>query len=114
MLKDIKTVSVIGIGNLGKQIAEWSALYGYNVNIYDVNSDGLIDYLKDVSEKLKENDGNGEIRLFNSIAEAVKDADLVIEAVPEKLELKKIVFKEIDKEAPSQQAQRKTLKSPFL
>ncbi|MHA1374043.1 MAG: 3-hydroxyacyl-CoA dehydrogenase family protein [Promethearchaeota archaeon] len=102
MLKDIKTVSVIGIGNLGKQIAEWSALYGYNVNIYDVNSDGLIDYLKDVSEKLKENDGNGEIRLFNSIAEAVKDADLVIEAVPEKLELKKIVFKEIDKEAPSQ------------
>ncbi len=98
----IKTVTVIGIGNLGKQIAEWSALYGYNVNIYDVNSDGLIDYLNDVSEKLKENDDNGEIRLFNSIAEAVKDADLVIEAVPEKLELKKIVFKEIDKEAPSQ------------
>ena len=102
MLKNIKTVAVIGIGNLGKQIAEWSALYSYNVNIYDVNSDGLIDYLNEVSEKLKVSDGNGEIRLFNSIAEAVKDADLVIEAVPEKLELKKIVFNEIDKEAPSQ------------
>jgi len=101
MLEKISTVTIIGIGNLGKQIAEWSALHGYNVNIYDINSEGLIKFFDDISKKLKIGGANGEIRQFNSISEAVKDADLVIEAVPEKLELKKQVFKDIDKHAPS-------------
>ena len=101
MLEKISTVTIIGIGNLGKQIAEWSALHGYNVNIYDINSEGLIKFFDDISKKLKIGGANGEIRQFNSISEAVKDADLVIEAVPEMLELKKQVFKDIDKHAPS-------------
>lgn len=101
MVKDTKTVAIIGIGNLGKQIAEWSAAHGYDVNIFDINSEGLIKFFDDISKKLKIGGANGEIRQFNSISGAVKDADIVIEAVPEKLELKKQVFKDIDKHAPS-------------
>ena len=100
MLKDIKIVAIIGIGNLGKQIAEWSATHGYDVNMYDINSEGLMKYFDDISHKLKIGGVYGKIRRFKSISEAVNDADLVIEAVPEKLEFKKQVFKEIDKHAP--------------
>jgi len=101
MLKNITNVTVIGIGNLGKQIAEWSALHGYNVKMYDINSADLKKFFIAVSQKLKSREGTGEIQQFDSISEAVKGTDLVIEAVPEKLDLKKQVFKIIDEHAPS-------------
>lgn len=100
MLDEIDIIAIIGIGNLGKQIAEWSALYGYKVHIYDVNPKGLTDFVKIISEKLKNSESGGEIKLFQSLSEAVNKADLVIEAIPEKLEIKKVIFSEIDKEAP--------------
>jgi 3-hydroxybutyryl-CoA dehydrogenase len=101
MLKDIKIVAIIGIGNLGKQIAEWSATHGYDVNIFDINSEELMKFYDDISHKLKIGASNGKIRRFNSISETVQDADLIIEAVPEKLELKKQVFNDLDKHAPA-------------
>jgi 3-hydroxybutyryl-CoA dehydrogenase len=100
MSKEIKTVSVIGIGFLGGIITETTALYDYNVRIYDINPEGIEKKAKSLTRKKKRKNIFGEVTAHDSIAEAVADADLIIEAVPEKLELKKKVFSEIDKAAP--------------
>jgi len=102
MTKKIKNVSIIGIGNLGKQIAEWSALYGYQVTIFDVKSAGLQEFIDNTRKKIQQNDIQGNIYLKETLNEAVREADLIIEAIPEKLELKKSVFSQIDNAAPVQ------------
>ncbi|MFX1357158.1 MAG: 3-hydroxyacyl-CoA dehydrogenase family protein [Promethearchaeota archaeon] len=101
MSNEIKNVSIIGIGNLGKQIAEWSALYNYKVSIFDTNQEGIKEYIDEALKKVKEKNAVGEIINYNSIKEVVRNADLIIEAVPEKLELKKEIFSQIDNAAPS-------------
>jgi 3-hydroxybutyryl-CoA dehydrogenase len=85
---------------LGKQISEWSAMHGYNVNIYDVNPRGLVEFVDEVSCKIRSKKSTGEIHLFNSLSKTVEKADLIIEAVPENLELKRNIFSEIDRNAP--------------
>jgi len=101
MSKEITKISIVGVGNLGKQIAEWSALYNYNVSIFDTNQEGIKEYIDEALKKVKEKNAVGEIINYNSIKEAVRNADLIIEAVPEKLELKKEIFSQIDDSAPS-------------
>ena len=100
MDKDIKNISIIGAGFLGKQIAEKSALQDYTIHIYDIKSEGLEKFVKTLEKKKKRKGVFGKVQLYNSISDAVKDADLIIEAVPEKLDLKKEVFSQIDKAAP--------------
>lgn len=85
---------------MGRQIIEKSALFGYNIFIFDVSSEGLEDFINDVKKKIDEKQIKIEIKSYNSIPEAVKNADLIIEAVPEKLELKREIFPIIDKSAP--------------
>ncbi|TFG28265.1 MAG: hypothetical protein EU532_05730 [Promethearchaeota archaeon] len=100
MAKEIKTVSVIGAGFLGRQIAEKTALHDYTVRIYDVGYQGYDKFVRGLERKAKRKNPDIEITSHDTIADAVKDTDLIIEAVPEKLELKKEVFSEIDKAAP--------------
>ena len=75
-------------------------MHGYNVSIYDVNPKGLVEFVEEVSYKIRSKKFIGEIHLFNSLSNAVEKADLIIEAVPENLELKRTVFSEIDRNAP--------------
>jgi 3-hydroxybutyryl-CoA dehydrogenase len=96
----IKNISVIGIGNLGRQIAIWAASYNYRVHVYDNDPRSMPRFLDDAQRLLKEKGAGGEVIPHDSLSEAVQDADLVIEAVPEKLELKKQVFQQIDESAP--------------
>ncbi len=100
MENKIKNISIIGFGNLGKQIAERAALYDYQVTIYDIDQKGIKEFVDDARLRIKERGSKGDIFIKTSFNEAVKNADLIIEAVPEKLELKKTVFSQIDKEAP--------------
>ncbi|MFX1566926.1 MAG: 3-hydroxyacyl-CoA dehydrogenase family protein [Promethearchaeota archaeon] len=100
MGNQINNVSIIGAGYMGRQIIEKSALFGYNIFIFDVSSEGLEDFINDVKKKIDEKQIKIEIKSYNSIPEAVKNADLIIEAVPEKLELKREIFPIIDKSAP--------------
>jgi 3-hydroxybutyryl-CoA dehydrogenase len=112
MSSDIRTVSVVGAGFLGSQIAAWSLVHGYVVHIQDINSEalkkaqGIIEQTIELYHTQDASTGNSEEemgRMFyhESLAEAVKDADLIIEAVPENLAIKKEVFIQIDRAAPS-------------
>jgi len=100
MGESFTSVSVIGAGYMGHQIIEKSALYGYNINIFDVSSEGLEEFVSEVKSKVDEKKIKVVIKIFPNISEAVKNTDLIIEAVPEKIELKREIFSQIDKSAP--------------
>ncbi|KON30332.1 hypothetical protein AC480_01315 [miscellaneous Crenarchaeota group archaeon SMTZ1-55] len=97
----ITTVSVIGVGTLGKQIAERAALCNYEVHVFDVNPRGLREFVQNVQQKVRAHGSTGELTIHDTLADAVSTADLIVEAVPEKLELKRAVFAQIDQAAPS-------------
>ncbi len=92
MSNKIKNIAIIGAGTMGQRIALKAISCNYNVRLYDINYEALMKFTN--SQK------NQEIKACNSITEAVLDSDLIIEAVPEKLELKLKIFKEVDKNAP--------------
>ncbi|MCL4343600.1 MAG: 3-hydroxyacyl-CoA dehydrogenase/enoyl-CoA hydratase family protein [Thaumarchaeota archaeon] len=92
---------------MGHGIAELFAMSGYSVNLIDVSQDALQKALQGIRESLErfvkrgtmtEDSAQGivsGIRTFTKISEGVSEADLIIEAVPEKLEIKDAVFREI-------------------
>ena len=100
MSSEIKIVSVIGAGYMGKQIIDKSAENGYKVRIYDVRSEGLDNFIRKIEEKKKSKEMYEEVTFHDTLSDAVKDADLIIEAIPEKLELKREIFSKLDKLAP--------------
>jgi enoyl-CoA hydratase/3-hydroxyacyl-CoA dehydrogenase len=112
-IDDIKTVAMIGAGDMGHGIAEVALLAGYNVNLYDIKDEfvdrgkeRIFSSLDKLVEKKKvpaEHDKAIREQLLKTttdLGEAVSNADLVIEAIPELMDLKKKVFAEIDKAAP--------------
>jgi 3-hydroxybutyryl-CoA dehydrogenase len=108
MKPKIRKVAVIGTGTLGSQIAIHSAYHGYDVATYDADPKSLEKVLKMIQVRiansnrkpvipLKEIQRQAKrIKMGATIGEAVREADLVIEAVPEDLMLKRRIFKEID------------------
>ncbi|MFX1317459.1 MAG: 3-hydroxyacyl-CoA dehydrogenase family protein [Promethearchaeota archaeon] len=97
MTRDINTITVIGAGYMGKQIIKKATLWGYHVHAYDVNFKDLNEFGKELK---KTQDIKGEIYTHSNLHEAVENTDLIIEAIPEKLELKRETFSQIDKVAP--------------
>ncbi|MEM4521320.1 MAG: 3-hydroxyacyl-CoA dehydrogenase NAD-binding domain-containing protein, partial [Candidatus Bathyarchaeia archaeon] len=108
---EIKKVAVVGAGVMGSAIAEVVASYGFTVKLEDISEDILRRALERIREGLKSSYERGylkenidavmsRITTTINLEEAVKDVDLVIEAIPENLDLKKKVFSEIDKYAP--------------
>jgi len=104
MLDDIKKVAIIGAGFTGRQIAARTALFDYEVSLYDINKNVLEEvegFLTKFFRPKNKRDKYDNLNLKNSLNLALVNADLVIEAVPEDLELKKQVFSKIDDLAPS-------------
>ncbi|WP_025155808.1 3-hydroxyacyl-CoA dehydrogenase [Leifsonia aquatica] len=113
-MTDITSVTVLGTGVLGSQIAFQTAFHGFAVTAYDINADAL-DTARERFEGLaalyeKEVAGAadgaaqqalGRIRYSDDLAQAVKDADLVIEAVPESLDLKRDIYTKLGELAPA-------------
>ena len=111
-VEDIKKIAVMGAGDMGHGIAEVALLAGYKVAMRDIEQKfvdrGLArikESLDKLAEKGKITEDNkramlANIKTYVDIAEAVKDADFVIEAVPEIMDLKKQVFQALDKAAP--------------
>ena len=109
---DYKKITVAGSGVLGSQIAYQTAFKGFDVTIYDIN-DEAIEGSKKRLAKLKKNDRNdmgasekevdaayGRLSFHTNLAEAVADADLVIEAIPEVAAIKTAFYTELGKAAP--------------
>lgn len=102
-MNEIKNVSIIGAGFTGKQIAAITALYEYNTSICDLNSKVLEKAKKYINGMLKRKQKPElikNINYYSEIEKAVNNADLVIEAIPENINLKKKVFSQIDTFAP--------------
>ncbi len=110
-LDDIDRVTVLGAGSMGHGITEVVALAGYRVTMRDIEQeyvDDGYDSIKWSLEKLAEKgiiDQTPEevlnrIETAVDLGEAVSDADLVIEAAPEQMSLKKDIFGELDELAP--------------
>jgi 3-hydroxybutyryl-CoA dehydrogenase len=109
----IKKIAVIGAGTMGHSIAESFALYGYPVNLFDTNGETLKNVKKVMKEELLELvEGNlfseedvkkalENITLCNDLEKASNDRDYIIEAAPENIELKRKLFANLDKCAPS-------------
>jgi enoyl-CoA hydratase/3-hydroxyacyl-CoA dehydrogenase len=111
-LEDIKKIAVMGAGDMGHGIAEVALLAGYKVAMRDIEQRFVDKGLARIKEsldkfaekqKITQDSKNAmlvNIKTFVDIGEAVKDADFVIEAVPEVMDLKKQVFQALDKAAP--------------
>ena len=109
----MKNITVIGAGTMGNGIAHVFAQSGFNVNLVDVSQDSLERGLKTIAgnlermiakAKITEEDKTAtlnNITTFTDTAEAVKNADLVVEAATENLDLKLKIFKQIDEAAPA-------------
>jgi len=111
----IKTLTVLGTGVLGSQIAYQAAFHGFAVTAYDIDADALAEAearfarLAGTYRTAKvagAADGKaeaalGNLRLSSDLGDAVADADLVIEAVPEVLELKREVYRRLADLAPA-------------
>lgn len=105
-----RPVIVLGGGVLGRRIASVFTAGGYNVNIYDLSPETLraaADYVEDqkaVYAALVPRSSRpaepGTCTTFNSLPSAVKDAWLIVEAIPEKLELKVDIFEQLDSLCP--------------
>jgi len=111
-LENVQKIAMIGAGDMGHGIAASCLLGGYTVALRDVEQkfvdrgvEGIRKSLARFKEKGKitpeaHDDSLARLIPVVDLQEAVKDADFVIEAVPEKLELKKSVFTEVDRFAP--------------
>lgn len=109
----IKVVAVIGAGTMGAGIAQVCAQTGWETRLYDAFPEGLERGMNSIhsfwdkgiargktteKQKLEWSDN---LSYHEDIVEAVTNADLVIEAVPEIMKLKQDVFREIEKNTPS-------------
>jgi|SRR5699024_8407199 len=108
----IKNIAVLGAGTMGLSVAENFAIYGYKVNLFDINQKQL-DLARDVIKKdlklLKQEDlleGRSisdvlnNIQYFTDMKAAVKACDFITESIPENLELKQNTFKSLDDICP--------------
>jgi len=111
---EIKNITVLGSGIMGHGIAQISAMAGYNVVLRDIEQQFLDKAMEKIKwsldklvskEKISENERDkifSRIKPIVDLKDAVHDCDLVIEAVPEIMDLKKKVYAELDKTAGDQ------------
>ena len=113
-ISNIKTFGVIGAGTMGREIAQVALMAGFEeVILNDINSITLENALDYIENGLKKLEVKGQLyQGFNSdllmsrlikeidLTEAVKNADFIVEAVPEKMDLKQDLFNKLGQYAP--------------
>jgi enoyl-CoA hydratase/3-hydroxyacyl-CoA dehydrogenase len=104
----INKITVLGSGVMGHGIAQVAATVGYNIVLRDIEQSFLDNAMKKIQwslgkmvekQKLSQSDADsiyGRITPVVDLKEALKGTDLLVEAVPEDMELKKKVYAEVD------------------
>jgi len=113
-MAEIKNIVMVGAGLMGHNAAQIFLMAGYNVTLVDIKDEFVDTGAAKIEEGLKKLESKGKLgegvsaeSLFGNLkksidlASAVKDADFVVEAVVEKMDVKKQVFKTCDENAPS-------------
>ena len=105
----IETITVVGTGTMGNGIAGQAAVSGYKVNLYDISEEKLKTALELIDKTYKKGVSKGKIEasaveaakgrlvVKSCLENALKTADLVIEAVPEHMALKTELFTTFEK-----------------
>ena len=108
----VRTVAVIGAGTMGSGIAQICAQSGWDTRLFDVFPKSLEKGMNNINSFWNKGIEKGKTSIedkelwsknlndYNDLSEAVKGVDLVIEAIPEILELKKELFIQLEKIAP--------------
>ena len=108
----VRKVAVIGAGTMGSGIAQVCAQTGWETKLYDAFSDSLDRGFSTINEFWMKGISRGknsedEVKSWSknlhrseNLEEALEGVDLVIEAVPEKIDLKRRIFREIERYAP--------------
>jgi enoyl-CoA hydratase/3-hydroxyacyl-CoA dehydrogenase len=112
-MTNIKNIVMLGFGDMGKGIAQVCLMAGYNVTAVDISDDLIekgLEYIKTGFEKLESKgklpEGSraaeylAKLKTYKDISEAVSDADLVIEAVVEKLDVKQNLCRDVIENSP--------------
>ncbi|SDH89060.1 3-hydroxyacyl-CoA dehydrogenase family protein [Alteribacillus bidgolensis] len=111
--ENVNKVTVLGAGSMGHQIAILCALGGFTTYLQDINEDALQKAREQLEghmsrwvkkEKIsegKKEEAFSKLYMTTSLEEAAAETDFVIEAVVEKLEVKREVFEKLDQYAPS-------------
>jgi len=108
----MKNIAVIGSGTMGNGIAHTFAQFGYHVALIDISQAALEKALATISKNLDRIVAKGtitesdkaatlkNITPYTVMADGVKNADLVVEAATENVEIKLNIFRELDKVCP--------------
>ncbi len=108
----MQNISVIGAGTMGNGIAHVFAQNGYKVNLIDVSSEALEKAILTITknldrmltkEKITEEIKNNtltNLNTFTNLKDGVANAELVVEAATENMNIKTAIFKEMDLNAP--------------
>jgi 3-hydroxybutyryl-CoA dehydrogenase len=111
-LSEIRNISVMGSGIMGHGIGQTFALGGYEVTLNDLNDELLNKAVLQIKKNLETfvefgittseaaQKALSRIRIETDSRSAVKHADIVVEALPEVMDLKKRVFKDLDDACP--------------
>jgi 3-hydroxybutyryl-CoA dehydrogenase len=106
---NVKTIAVIGAGTMGRGIAYAAAFGGYRTILEDISEAMLEQGLAYIRQALEDGVARGKLtpqhaeqaignlRTARAVEDACREADLVIEAVPEEMELKLEIFTLLDK-----------------
>lgn len=109
----VETIAVIGAGTMGNGIAHVFALKDFNVSLMDVSQEQLNKAIATITKNLDRQVSKGvitselkdkalqKITTATSVAAGVKDAELIIEAATENIDLKLNIFKQLDEHAPA-------------
>ena len=109
----IKNITVIGSGTMGNGIAHTFAQHGYAVSLVDINQAALDKALATICKNIDrqvskgtvtEQDKNNTLKnisTFTKLEDGIKNADLVVEAATENIEIKLNLFRELDKLCPA-------------
>lgn len=108
----IERVAVLGAGTMGRGIAQVAAMAGFATRLFDIDADQLEAAVAAVKAQLDKGVEKGKVtdearqaahdnlRTAGDLADAVADADLIVEAAPEDLDLKRQIFADVDAAAP--------------